>query len=107
MTTAALTTTPTAGPDDRVAQVFNWILSAASESEIRQAIETTWPDARVKPLIVSAMRRIEKSGNPDRTLALGWCIEAARSVYQKAAEAGDLTAMLAAIRLLHKLASGS
>lgn len=97
-------TTALALPADRIAQVFTWILSGASEHEITDAISTTWPDAESMPLIVAAMQRIAKSADAESDVILGWCIESTRLVYQRAIEANDLATALRAIKQLHSLA---
>ena len=93
-----------AAPLDRVGQVFDWILSGASEFEIVQAVESTWPSASVKPLIVDAMQRIADSGCAEGDTLRGWCIEATRRVYQKSLEADDFPTALKAIRQLAEFA---
>jgi hypothetical protein len=103
MTDTTALTTSKATPDDRVNQVFGWILSGASEHEINQAIETNWPGAKAKPLIVAAMTRIARTGEADPETVRGWCLEASRIVYQKALEANDLATALRAVKQMAQL----
>jgi hypothetical protein len=87
-----------------VHQVFGWILTGATEHEIREAIAKAWPDADAKPLIIRAMKQIVESGEADAALIKGFCIEASRSLFQKALEAADYPTALRAIAQLHRIA---
>jgi len=97
-------TTELALPADRIAQVFTWILSGASEHEITEAISSNWPEAQAMPLIVAAMQRIAKSADAEPDVIRGWCIESTRLVYQRAIENNDLATALRAIKQLHQMA---
>lgn len=83
---------------------MKWVLDGASEHEIKEAIQQQWPDVDAKPIIVQAMTDIAKASESDPNLVKGWCIEAARRVYQKAVEVADHQTALRAIKLLSDLA---
>jgi hypothetical protein len=89
--------------EDRVHQVFQWIIGGASEREIEQAAAKEWPDVKCRPLIVTAMKGIAKSARPDPEAVEGWGFEALRVVYQRALEAGDFSAALRAIKQIVEL----
>lgn len=91
------------GAADRLHQVRGWILSGASEHEIAQAIAATWPDAKGRPLIVDAMKRIARDGAGDPDVVRAWTVEATRLVYQRAMEAGDYASALRALRQIVEL----
>jgi hypothetical protein len=55
----------------RVHQVFQWMLSGASEHDILDAARHEWPDVDTKPLIVAAVARLEQSGQANGTIVLG------------------------------------
>jgi len=84
-------------------QVVTWILDGGSEVEIRDAIATTWPDAKAHPLMAQAMAQILKNGDGDAETFRLWAIEATRHQYQKATEAGDTASALKAIRQIVEL----
>jgi hypothetical protein len=88
---------------DRVHQVATWIIGGACEHDVAQAVETTWPDAKPKPLIVEAMKRIAKSADADPAIVKGWAIEATRSIYQKALEVADHQTALRALKQIVEL----
>lgn len=91
---------PPPPPLDPIAQVFGWIISGAAEHEIIEAIDKLWPDAKPKPLIAAAMKRITAEADVDRATLMGWCIAATRAIYQRAVEAGDHAAALRAVKQL-------
>jgi hypothetical protein len=91
-------------PADRIHQTLCWILDGASEHDIEEAIRANWPDATARPLITAAISEIAKAGEADREILRGWCVEATRRIFQKAAEVGDHATALAAIRQIHQLA---
>lgn len=85
-------------------QVTAWILSGASEFEIIETIATKYPDAKARPLILTALKQIAKQGTPDISLVKGFCIEGTRSVYQQAMQAADFPTALRALKQLAQLA---
>ena len=100
---AELATKPPVTHEDRVHQVFQWIIGGASEREIEQAAAKEWPDVKVRPLIVTAMKGIAKSARPDPETVEGWAFEGLRVIYQRALEAGDFSAALRAIKQIVEL----
>ncbi|HEX4796180.1 MAG TPA: hypothetical protein VH370_20490 [Humisphaera sp.] len=100
MSTAITKAKPSAG---QLEQVRKWIVAGGSEQEIIEAIATTYPDAKARPLIVEAMAVIAKSADADKEIVKGWAIEATRSIYQIAREVGDHATALRAIRQIQDL----
>jgi hypothetical protein len=92
------TTTAEATPAAQVHQIKTWIVEGHTEHDITQAIATTWPGEKPKPLIVAALKLIAASGSVDPDLARGWCFEAYRSLYVKALEAGDFGTALRCVK---------
>lgn len=90
----------------KVNQVAKWAINCASEFDIQEAIEKTWPDVKARPLIVAAIKRFEETAEGSPKIALGWCIEAARCEHQKAVESGDIAGALRAIKLIRELTKG-
>ena len=93
-----------AKPLDPASTVFDWIIEGASEHELVEKIQTTWPDLKIKPMIVAAFMRISKDADADLSTVYGWCIQASRRVYQKALEASDFGAALRAIKQIRDIA---
>ena len=90
---------------ETAAQVYAWIIAGASEDQINEAVQATWPGQSPRPLIIAAMKRIASAATVDRECLVGWCIESTRAVYQQALEARDFGAALRAIKQLHALAA--
>jgi hypothetical protein len=85
-------------------QVHAWILEGASEYQIAEAIEHLWPGTKPNPLMIAAMKRIAAAAEVNQDCLIGWCIEATRTVYQRAMAAGDYGAALRAVKQLHTFA---
>ena len=100
MTTAIATAQAKPQPDARAAQVVSWIVSGASEHDIRDAIAATWPGVTPKPLIVEAMSRLAKAADPDHDSLRGFLFEAVREMYRLARESGDIPSALKALKLI-------
>ncbi len=96
--------TELAKPADKIHQVFQWIVAGHSEHDIVESIEAKWPGDRARPLIIAAMKRIASSGDADPSSVRGWCIEAARSIYQASLAAGDFASALRAVKAIHDYA---
>ena len=92
-----------ASPDrsEAVTQVFSWIIAGASQHEIDAAIEKLWPGTKSRPLIVAAMKRISAAAKVDLDSLYGFCLEATRTLYQRAIEAGDHSTALKALKQLY------
>ncbi len=83
---------------DPLRQVIGWIMAGHSEADIVEAIETTFPEVKARPLIVKAIAEIAKSGRPDGTLVKAFAIEGTRGIYRKALEVGDHQTALRALK---------
>jgi hypothetical protein len=95
-----------AQPDAQVnpiRQVVGWIVAGHAQPDIEDAIRQTWPDAKVRPLIVAALKQISKSGEPDRQLVIGFALEVTREILRKAMEVADHQTALRAVRQLVEL----
>ena len=85
-------------------QIVKWIIEGQSVHDIRESIETAWPDKNAQPLMVAAAREIEKAADVEPALVRGFAIEATRTIFQKAMEIGDLATALRAVKQLTDLA---
>ncbi len=94
----ALATTPA-----RTNQVFQWILSGATEYDITEAIAQAWPEANQAELLLAAIARIRDSNRIERTAVHGFCFEATRDLYRRMVEIGDFPGALRAIQQLRNL----
>ena len=101
---AASEKTTLAKAPDPLRQVTAWIMAGHREPDLVEAIETTWPTAKARPLIARAISEIAKSGKPDRELVRAFAIEGTRGIYRKALEVGDHQTALKALKQLMELA---
>lgn len=96
----------TCKPDgDRVEQTVKWLLTGARDADVVEAIQTTWPDQELQPLIQAAVQQLAASGRVDRQVVRGFCIEATKEIYRRSMEIGDFAGGLRAIKQLWSLAA--
>lgn len=88
---------------DRIHEVFSWIINGISQHDIEKGIVERWPDAKVRPLIVDAMKRIASAADASTDAVHGWAIEATKSVYKRAMDTGDFATALRAIKQFMQL----
>lgn len=69
--------------------VVDWLLTGASEQQVREALETNYPDADANQIMASVKSHLSAAGNPDTSAVKGWAIMAYRSLYQKMLATGD------------------
>lgn len=69
--------------------VVDWLLTGASEQQIREALETNYPEANANEIMGSVQAHLSAAGNPDANAVKGWAIMAYRSLYQKMLATGD------------------
>ncbi|HZL37847.1 MAG TPA: hypothetical protein VFC78_21190 [Tepidisphaeraceae bacterium] len=92
-------------PLDEVGQaVFDWIVAGHTQTDIAEAVKAKWPATEARPAIITALQKLAEAGTPDRALARGWCIEAAKLLYRKATDSGDHGAAVKAVKLVDELA---
>jgi hypothetical protein len=69
--------------------VVDWLLTGASEHQVREALEQNYPDADANKIMASVKTHLAAAGNPDANAVKGWAIMAYRSLYQKMLATGD------------------
>lgn len=89
----------------RVNQIFQWILSGATEHDIAEAVQTAWPECDPQPLILLAVARLRESASIDADTVIGWCFEATRDMYRRMVEVGDFPGALRAVKQMRDLAA--
>jgi hypothetical protein len=87
---------------DPTAEVLRLILEGRSAREIDQRARHLWPDRASEPLIIAALRELEASADKP-PLLLAFASEAAREVYRRALEGGNMACALRAIKVLLEL----
>lgn len=69
--------------------VVDWLLTGASEQQVREALQANYPDANASEVMRSVQVHLAAAGNPDANAVKGWAIMAYRSLYQKMLATGD------------------
>ena len=69
--------------------VVDWLLTGASEQQVREALQANYPDANAGEVMGSVQVHLAAAGNPDANAVKGWAIMAYRSLYQKMLATGD------------------
>jgi len=86
---------------ERAEQMLRWITTGASYTEIIQTARQQWPTEDPARLYASAVEQLTSAGNADPAIIRGFAIEAARELYRRLVENGDLTSALKALKLLY------
>lgn len=84
--------------------LIDWIVRGHGEKDLRDALATYYPGESPEVLIEQAATHFTHAGKADRTMVRGFCIEAYRTVYQKAFDIGDYTTALRALKQLENTA---
>lgn len=84
-------------------QVFKWIISGATETDIADAITETFPEADQSALLLAAISKIRESAKIDPETVMGFCFEATRDLYRRMVEVQDFPGALRAIKQLREL----
>lgn len=69
--------------------VVDWLLTGASEQQVREALESNYPEVDAGEIMGSVRAHLAAAGNPDVNAIKGWAIMAYRSLYQKMLATGD------------------
>ena len=72
-------------------QVYNWILSGASDYDVIEAVQAAWPGEPIKPLLKAAVRKMQEAASIDADTVVGFCFAASRDLYRRMVEFGDFT----------------
>jgi hypothetical protein len=84
--------------------MIDWMLRGYGEGQIREALPQWFPEAVFDDLVKSAAEHFTTAGHVEGLMVRGFCIEAYRSLYQKALDIGDYTTALKALARLENAA---
>lgn len=85
--------------------VVDWLLTGASEQQVREALQMNYPDANANDVMESVKNHLAAAGNPDVNAVKGWAIMAYRQLYQKMLSTGDYDGCRKVIKEITLLAS--
>jgi hypothetical protein len=84
-------------------QVFKWVLSGATDLDVAEAIETSFPGQDAPLLLKVVIDRFRNSGELDAQVVRGWCFEATKDLYRRCIEIGDFAGALRAVKQLEAM----
>jgi hypothetical protein len=84
--TQTLATAPT--PPASLA-VIDWLLSGASEQQVREALAQKYPHADARAVLRQVQQQLAAAGNPSADAVRGWCLLAYRRLFQQMLQVGD------------------
>jgi len=97
-TTEAITTSP---PPALV--VIDWLLTGASEQQIREALSEKYPDVNASEVMVEVQTQLQAAGRPNTDAVKGWALMAYRKIYQQMLQIGDYAGALKAVKEITNL----
>lgn len=97
-TTEAITASP---PPALV--VIDWLLTGASEQQIREALSEKYPDVNAAEVMVEVQTQLQAAGRPNTDAVKGWALMAYRKIYQQMLQIGDYAGALKAVKEITNL----
>jgi hypothetical protein len=85
---APLATAPTPPP---ALAVVDWLLSGASEQQIREALASKYPGVDGRAVLHQVQQQLAAAGNPSADAVRGWCLLSYRKLYQQMLAVGDFS----------------
>jgi hypothetical protein len=83
---ATLATTATPPP---ALAVVDWLLSGASEQQVREALAAKYPGTDARQVLTQVQQQLAAAGNPSSDAVRGWCLLSYRKLYQQMLAVGD------------------
>lgn len=80
-----------AGPHDPppVEAVIEWLLTGASERQVKEALAQTYPEASSNAVMKTVQQYLTAAGQPDANSVRGWALLSYRRLYQEMLRVGD------------------
>jgi len=70
-------------------QVIDWLLTGASEQQIREALAQTYPGSNTRLVMGEVQEHLSAAGNPNPDAVRGWALLSYRKLYQQMLAVGD------------------
>jgi hypothetical protein len=67
----------------------DWLLSGASEQQIREALSLTYPGTNARQVMGEVQHHLTAAGNPSPDAVRGWALLSYRKLYQQMLAVGD------------------
>lgn len=78
--------------------VLEWLISGASEAQIREALAQKYPDAPADATMQSVQTYLMQAGRPNSDAVRGWAMLSLRHLYQQMLRVGDFNGCRQAIK---------
>ena len=92
---ATLATAPTPPP---ALAVVDWLLSGASEQQVREALAQKYPNADARAVLTQVQQQLAAAGNPSADAVRGWCLLSYRRLFQQMLAVGDFNGARQVVR---------
>jgi hypothetical protein len=86
MADTTLATSPTPPP---ALAVVDWLLSGASEQQVREALAAKYPGTDARQVMTQAQQTLTAAGNPSADAVRGWALLSLRKIYANMLQVGD------------------
>lgn len=70
-------------------QVIDWLLTGASEQQIREALSQAYPGTDARQVMEQVQQHLTAAGNPSPDAVRGWALLSYRKLYQQMMAVGD------------------
>jgi hypothetical protein len=100
---ATLATTPTPPP---ALAVVDWLLTGASEAQVREALAAKYPGTDARRVLAQVQQQLAAAGNPNPDSVRGWCLLSYRRLYQQMLQVGDFNGCRQVIKEISALGCG-
>jgi hypothetical protein len=83
--------------------VIDWLLTGASEQQIREALSEKYPDINAAEVMMDVQTQLQVAGRPNTDAVKGWALMAYRKIYQQMLQIGDYAGALKAVKEITNL----
>lgn len=90
-------------PDPK-AHVIAWLLDGHRDEDIKEALATKFPEVNAVAVLAEVVQHFQEAATCDKTVLLGWALEAYRDLYRRMIAIGDFAGAMKAVKELAGLA---
>ena len=83
--------------------VIDWLLTGATEQQIREALAEKYPECDPAGVMVEVQNHLQAAGRPNTDAVKGWALMAYRKIYQQMLQIGDYSGALKAVKEITNL----
>ena len=95
-------------PDEKaLSESIKLTIEGNTEADIREWLSQTYPDIKATKILKMIPEYLKEKAGEDKTVILGFCLEATKDLYRNLLKIGDFTGALKAIQELSKLSKST